>query len=174
MGLSIFKRAARAHRRAAFLDRTIPLIGASHADVIEYSVDVPLRYAKCFARLADGRKVRLQDSGQFLAWSGWEGKRSFLFRSGRRHIEIQTDVRNRVGNIQSGHVFGVINWLFLMVGTNDRPHHNHANRKFIARDGGQLVVPHWGQILARRIGRRAPMYRGDVLGPQGLTSAASG
>jgi len=83
MGLSIFKRAAREHRRAAFLDRAIPLNGASHADVVEYSVDIPMRYAQCFARLADGRTVRLKDSGQFLAWSGWEGKRSFLFRNGR-------------------------------------------------------------------------------------------
>ena len=174
MGLSIFKRTPRENRRAAFLDRTIPLIGASHADVIEYSVDVPLRYAKCFARLADGRKVRLRDSRQFLAWSGWEGKRSFLFRSGRRHIAIQTDVRDRVGNVQSGHVFGVINWLFLMVGTNDAPLHNHATRKFIAPDGSQLVIPHWGQILARRIGRRAPMYRGEVLGADGLAGATPG
>lgn len=172
MRLSIFKRAAREHRRATFLDRAIPLNGASHADVVEYSVDIPMRYAECFARLADGRTVRLKDSGQFLAWSGWEGKRSFLFRNGRRHIEIQTDVRNRVGNVQSGHVFGVINWLFLMIDAADRPLHNHATRKFIARDGSQLVVPHWGQILARRIGRRAPMVRGDALGSPGLTNAA--
>ena len=167
MGLSIFKRAPRAHRRAAFLDRAIPLNGASHADVVEYSVDTPMRYTECFATLADGRNVRFKDSRQFLAWSGRDGKRSFLFRNGRRHIEIQRDIRNRVGNIQSGHVFGVINWLFLMVGTIDRPHHNHANRKFTARDGSQLVVPHWGQILARRIGRRAPMVRGEVLAAHG-------
>jgi len=68
MGLSIFKRAPRAHRRAAFLDRAIPLNGASHADVVEYSVDTPMRYTECFARLADGRDVRFKDSRQFLAW----------------------------------------------------------------------------------------------------------
>jgi hypothetical protein len=174
MGFSIFKRAPRENRRAAFLDRAIPLNGASHAEVVEYSVDIPMRYAECFAKLADGRTVRLKDSRQFLAWSGWDGKRSFLFCNGRRRIEIQTDVRNRVGNVQSGHVFGVINWLFLMVGANDAPLHNHAARKFIARDGSQLVVPHWGQILARRIGRRAPMQREAILDAHGLTSVAPG
>jgi len=61
-----------------------------------------------------------------------------------------------------------------MIDAADRPLHNHATRKFIARDGSQLVVPHWGQILARRIGRRAPMVRGDVLGSPGLTNAAPG
>jgi hypothetical protein len=174
MGLSIFKRAPRENRRAAFLDRAIPLSGASHAEVVEYSVDTPMRYAECFAKLADGRTVRLRDSRQFLAWSGWDGKRSFLFRNGRRRIEIQTDVRDRVGNIQSGHVFGVINWLFLIIGANDAPLHNHATRKFIARDGSQLVVPHWGQILARRIGRRAPMQRDAILDAHGLTGTAPG
>jgi len=174
LGLSIFKRAPRENRRAAFLDRAIPLSGASHADVVEYSVDTPMRYAECFARLADGRKVRLKNSRQFLAWSGWDGKRSFLFRIGRRHIEIQTDVRDRAGNVHSGHVFGVINWLFLMIGANDAPLHNHATRKFIARDGSQLVIPHWGHVLARRIGRRAPMQREAILDAHGLTGTAPG
>jgi hypothetical protein len=174
MGFSIFKRAPRENRRAAFLDRAIPLNGASHAEVVEYSVDIPMRYAECFAKLADGRTVRLKDSRQFLAWSGWDDKRSFLFCNGRRRIEIQTDVRNRVGNVQAGHVCGVINWLFLMVGANDAPLHNHAARKFIAPDGSQLVIPHWGQIFARRIGRRAPMYHGEILGSDGLVSATPG
>jgi len=172
MGQSIFRRAARENRRAAFLDRTIPLDGASHAEVVEYSVDIPLRYAQCFARLVDGRTVRLRDASQFLAWSGREGKRSFLFRSGLRRIEIQTDARDRIGNAQSGNVFGVISWLFLMIGVNNVPVYNHAARKFIARDGSQLVIPHWGQILARRIGRRAPLCRGEVPDAHGLTSAA--
>jgi len=174
MGLSIFGRAPGENRRAIFLDRTIPLDGASHAEVVEYSVDVPLRYAQCFARLADGRTVRLRDASQFLAWSGWEGKRSFLFQSGRRRIEIQTDARDRIGNIQSGNVFGVISWLFLMIGMNDAPVYNHAARKFIARDGSQLVIPHWGQLFARSIGRRAPLHCEEVLDSQRLTSAAPG
>jgi len=174
MGLSIFSRAPAENRRADFLDRTLPLDGASHAEVVEYSVDVPLRYAQCFARLADGRVVRLRNASQFLGWSGRDGKRSFLFRSGRRHIEIQTDPRDRIGSLQSGNIFGVINWLFLAIGVNDAPVHNHAARKFIARDGSQLVIPHWGQLLARSIGRRAPMVRGEICEAHGLTSAAQG
>ncbi len=39
------------------LDEVIPLDGASHTDVVNYSVEIPLRYAECFALLCDGRKV---------------------------------------------------------------------------------------------------------------------
>jgi hypothetical protein len=160
-------------RRAAFLDRTIPLANASHADVVEYSVDIPMRYAECSARLIDGRTVRLRNSRQFVGWSGWDGKRSFLFRSGLRRIEIQTDAGVRIGNVCSGYV-GVISWLVLMISASKAPIHNHATRKFIAPDGSQLVVRHWGQILGRRIGRRARMYRGEILDSHGLVGAAQG
>lgn len=117
-----------------FLDRTIPLDGASHAEVAEYSVDIPLRYAECFARLTDGRIVRLLDSCQFIGWSGWTGPRSFLFRSGRRRIEIQMESRRSADNGQRV---------------------NRA-RKFITRDGTQLVVPRWAQLFVRRFGHRRP------------------
>ena len=160
-------------KRAAYLDRTVPLDGASHADVLEYSVDIPMRYAECNARLADGRTVRLRNSHQFVGWSGWGGKRSFLFRSGLRRIEIQTDAGLRIGNVRSGSV-GVISWLVLMISASKAPAHNHATRKFIAPDGSQLVVRHWGQILGRSIGRRAPMYRAEVLETYGLANAARG
>ena len=44
----------------AALDEAIPLQGASHADVAEYRVEIPMRYAECLAVLRDGRKVGLQ------------------------------------------------------------------------------------------------------------------
>lgn len=159
------------NRRAIFLDRVIPLGGASHADVVEYSVDVPTRYAQCFARLADGRVLRLQDPSQFIGWSGRDGKRSFLFRRGRRRIELQTDAGLRLRNARSGYV-GVINWFFLPIKASEVPVHNHATRQFIARDGSQLVIRHWAQIFGRRVGRLAPMRREERCQVHGLVSAA--
>ena len=55
-----------------FLDRAIPLSGASHADVVSYSVAIPMRYAECFGVLADGRKVRFADKRNFVGWSGYD------------------------------------------------------------------------------------------------------
>mgnify|MGYP001824429162 FL=1 len=51
------------------LDDAIPLQGASHADVCEYVVEIPMRYAECFALLNDGRKVGLKNPRQFVGWS---------------------------------------------------------------------------------------------------------
>jgi hypothetical protein len=158
-------------KRVAFLDRTIPLRGASHAEVLEYSVDIPTRYAQVCARLADGRTVRLRDSKQFVGWSGWTGKRSFLFRSGRHRIEIQADAGLPIGTDRSGFV-SVISWLLFLVRHSETPVHNHAARKFIAPDGSQLVVRHWGQVFPRRIGRRARIYNKSVLDSRELVGAA--
>ncbi|MBT8100958.1 MAG: hypothetical protein KJO82_14475 [Gammaproteobacteria bacterium] len=81
-------------RNVRFLDKAVPLKGASHADVIHYGVDIPMRYAECFARLADGRTVRLGDKRQLLGWSGYGRNPSLLFRIGKRQIVLQTG-RNR-------------------------------------------------------------------------------
>jgi len=70
------------------LDDTIPLQGASHADVVEYRVETPLRYAECFALLADGRKVSLQEPRKFVGWSGHDANRSLLFCCNGKHFEV--------------------------------------------------------------------------------------
>ena len=132
MVLSIFKRSASKNSRADYLDRAIPLDGATHAEVVEYSVDVPMRYAQWFAKLADGRTVRLKDTSQFLGWSGWDSKRSFLFRNGRRRIELQSKAGRPIS--------GVTSWLSVMIGRNNSPVRSNDARKFIARDGSQLVL----------------------------------
>lgn len=132
MVLSIFKRSASENGRAEYLDRAIPLDGASHVDVVEYSVDVPMRYAQCFARLADGQTVRLRDTSQFLGWSGWDSKRSLLFRSGRRLIELHTNTGRPIS--------GVTSWLSVMNGRKDSLARRDEARKFIARDGSQMVL----------------------------------
>jgi len=75
---------------ATFLDRLLPLKDASHAEVEYYGVDVPMRYSECFARLVDGRVVRLRDGRQFLGWTGMNGGRRLLFGNGEARIELRT------------------------------------------------------------------------------------
>ena len=145
-----------------FLDRQLPLVGASHADVVNYSVDVPLSFASCFATLTDGRQVRFRDSGKFLGWSDAGRRRTLLFRSGRRRIEIHTNTSLPAGHIRSGRRCRVVSWPSLTLGGNDLlirrdrdqlKSREQGARKFIARDGGLLVIGRLGQLLASSIGR---------------------
>jgi len=91
-----------------FLDRTIPLDGASHADVVSYSVEIPTRYAECYCLLADGRKVRLADRRKFIGWSGHGAARSLLFCNNALHIEIQIDPDHRIGRDAPGNISDII------------------------------------------------------------------
>jgi len=112
-----------------YLDRTIPLTGASHSQVETYGVDIPMRYATLFAILTDGRKVRLMDTRKFAGWLGWESKRSFLFRNDDAHIEIQTDAMDTVSRMAPGKICDLV---FDTTGG--------CGRKFISPDGSQLVL----------------------------------
>ena len=104
-----------------FLDKAIPLQGASHADVVDYTVDVPLRYAKCRARLADGRIVRLMDSRQFLGWSGYGRNPNMLFMYGRRRIVVQTGPnRGQKFITRDGGLLTVPRWRTKLVDMQDR------------------------------------------------------
>ncbi len=72
-----------------FLDETIPLKGASHSDVEHYGVDTPMRYSECYAKLVDGRVVRLRNTRQFIGWTGMNGSRRLLFANGESEIELR-------------------------------------------------------------------------------------
>lgn len=114
------------------LDDAIPLQGASHADVAEYVVETPMRYAECFARLTDDRKVRLQDPCAFVGWCGHGLNRSLLFRSNDRHYEIAVEARLR------GHAPGGIRAVFLDAGPENS---SSAARKFIGIEGDVVILP---------------------------------
>ena len=172
-----------------FLDRIIPLDGASHAEVVSYSAEIPTRYASCFAMLADGSKVRLKDSSKFIGWSGWGDRNSYLFRDNDLHIELQTDPDHPVGKDAPGNLCDIFlesavttiqdcedsvsavdaedkvgiyrNWLGLMQGTleatfrkNGKPQTRRLNsdRKYIATDGSQVVLPGRSLMLNRNVG----------------------
>ena len=72
-----------------FLDKMLPLRNASHADVEHYGVDIPMRYSECYARLVDGRIVRLRNARQFVGWTGVNGSRRLLFEDGSGQIELR-------------------------------------------------------------------------------------
>ena len=76
---------------ARILDSLIPLRNASHADVVEYRVQIPMRYAECFAVLTDGRTVRFKEPRKFMGWSSHDERRSLLFRHHGITLEVEVD-----------------------------------------------------------------------------------
>lgn len=118
-------------KNAKYLDKMIPLKGASHATVVSYGVDTPMRYSECFATLADGRVVRLKDSRQFIGWSGMNGSRQLLFRSDAGRILVSASA-----------------------GQYEKMDRRRASdsHKFITRDGGLLFVHRLGQEISQHAG----------------------
>lgn len=114
------------------LDDLIPLKGASHTDVVEYSVEVPFRYAECFAVLNDGRKVRFIEPRSFVGWSSYSPSRTLLFRVKGAHIEL--DIEDQLAGMAPGKVHNItLEAMALRCA--------ESMKKFIGIDGGQLLLP---------------------------------
>jgi len=113
------------------LDDAIPLQGASHADVLDYVVDTPLRYAECFALLTDGRKVGLQNPRTFIGWSQHDLDRSLLFRGDGKYFEVAVERSVR------GQAPRSIRQVVLAMKSERRP---GLARKFIGVDGDLVVL----------------------------------
>jgi len=96
---------------ARYLDEIIPLLGASHTEVVDYLVSVPKRYAEVRARLANGRTARLANAKQFLGWRGYGANPTMLFACGEQRVVVNT------GDQQDS-----------------------SNNTFITRDGGQVAL----------------------------------
>lgn len=118
--------------RVSVLDEAIPLQGASHADVVEYVVETPIRFAECFALLSDGRKVGLQEPRKFVGWSRHHRDRSLLFRSRGKHYEVAVEACLR------GKSPGCIRQVFLEA-RSECP--SSLARKFIGVDGNLVTLP---------------------------------
>jgi len=116
----------------ATLDNAIPLQGASHAHVVEYVVENPMRYAECFALLSDGRKVALRTPRKFVGWSNHDRNRSLLFRSNGKHYEVAVEAELR------GQSPGCIRTVFPEAGSEQR---SSLARKFIGIDGDLVILP---------------------------------
>ena len=93
---------------AEFLDRAVPLEGASHKDVYSYLIDSSVRPAVLMSTLTDGRTVKLQDASQFAGYSIDGDKCSYLLVNNGLHIEIQTDPNHAVGREAAANVSDVV------------------------------------------------------------------
>ena len=113
---------------ANLLDKIIPLRGASHADVVEYATDSPMRYTECFARLADGREVRFRNPRHFTGWAESSNTLTLLFTGSDRHVELSIDRSGARG------VNTVTHWRI-----SDKKPNGHA-RYFFGKDGSQIVL----------------------------------
>lgn len=143
-------------RTAAYLDQVIPLKGASHADVVRYSVEIPMRYAECFATLRDGSKVRLADKRRFVGWSGDDDKRALLFRKNLLHIELRTDTGLNGSAPGPGGIFDVVlESAVRTIRTTEllQEEVRDTERRFTGIDGSLVTLP----------GRRMARISGEIL-----------
>jgi hypothetical protein len=114
------------------LDDLIPLRDASHTDVVEYSVEVPFRYAECYALLQDGRKVSLLEPRKFVGWSSHNPNRTLLFRVNGAHLEL--DVADELAGQAPGKIHS-ISLEAMALRCAD------TVRKFIGIDGDLMLLP---------------------------------
>ena len=114
------------------LDDLIPLRDASHTDVVEYSVEVPFRYAECYALLQDGRKVSLLEPRKFVGWSSHNPNRTLLFRVNGAHLEL--DVADELAGQAPGKIHSISLEAMALRCAN-------TVRKFIGIDGDLMLLP---------------------------------
>lgn len=117
---------------ARILDDLIPLHQASHADVVEYRVEIPMRYAECHAVLADGTTARFAEPRKFLGWSSHDVRRSLLFRNNDVTLEVEVD------NLATERECSTVRSINLQAAV--RKGANHI-KKFIGIDGDLLILP---------------------------------
>lgn len=85
-----------ANPATCFLDKAVPLVDASHCDVVRYTVETIWRKAECIATLNDGSRVKLRDAWQFIGYTGRDPVQCLLFCNNGLHIEVQIDAAQPV------------------------------------------------------------------------------
>jgi hypothetical protein len=131
-GHDLLNGASLVENSARILDTLVPLRNASHADAVEYRVEIPMRYAECMAILADGRKAAFREPRNFLGWSSHDARRSLLFRHNDIALEVEID------NLAAERACGIVRSINLQAAIRST-----ANRikKFIGVDGSLLNLP---------------------------------
>ncbi len=92
----------------AFLDRTIPLKGVSHADVNTYGLNRSKEGTVFVASLANGETRLLQDARQFVGYSTNGEQQSYLFLNNGLHIEIQVNAEHPIGREATANIADVV------------------------------------------------------------------
>ena len=80
-----------------FLDRALPLVAGSHADVETYTVHKNGSFHPA-----------LRDPGQFIGWRKQGGSSAYLFVNNGLHIEICTDAEHPIGRTDKAHVSDIV------------------------------------------------------------------
>ncbi len=91
-----------------FLDKTLPLDHASHAEVDYYAVDRVAGQYRFVVNLVGGQQVDLVDAGRFAGFRSDGDRAAYLFENHGLHIEILTDPHHPVGKSAAGNVADVI------------------------------------------------------------------
>ena len=86
-----------------FLDRAIPLDGASHADVADYGIA-----GDEFVAAVDGKTVGLADAGAFRGHARDGDAVTYLFAHNGLHIEIHTNPQHPIGREAAANVADVV------------------------------------------------------------------
>lgn len=92
------KRGAEVFRRAAaYLDQAFPLVGASHGDVVKYSIDRIDGTAALSIETSNGQAVALTDPGAFVGYSSNGEKLSIVLAHHGLHMELVVDASKGIG-----------------------------------------------------------------------------
>ena len=92
-------------RAAQYLDETVPLEKASHADVTAYGIGATAQGERSLrAILSDGGNTGLVDSDQFVGYVNEESPRVILLKNNGLHIEILIDAEHPVGALHAAGV----------------------------------------------------------------------
>ena len=92
----------------AFLDRAVPLAGASHRDAVAYLVDGPANSRQLKVRLGDGSFTALARADAFAGYTGGDTPSLVLLRNNGLHIELHFDPAHPVGKDHPAHMKDVV------------------------------------------------------------------
>ena len=93
----------------AFLDEAAPLNGASHKDVVGYSIGGVKAGRALTATLANDEEVVLIDSEQFVGYQGEpDSPSAILLKHNNLHIEIQIDPNTPIGRVDRAGIKDVL------------------------------------------------------------------
>ena len=91
-----------------FLDRAIPLAGASHSDVNTYGMDHSDGSVRFVASQANGETLGLKTEEQFVAYNTNDSRSQFLFRNNGLHVELLVDPTHPIGKDATANLADVI------------------------------------------------------------------